>query len=57
MANGRRYDVRSPNMVPAGACNRALSLPTRRSALVAVTMRSQAAGPGQGNTSLRIYAR
>jgi hypothetical protein len=44
-------------MVPAGACSRALGLPTRRSALVALTVRSQAAGPGRGNTSLRIYAR
>jgi hypothetical protein len=57
MANGRRYDVRAHNMVPAGACSRALGLPTRRSALVALTVRSQAAGPGRGNTSLRIYAR
>jgi hypothetical protein len=56
-ANGRRYDVRTPNMVPAYCCNRSLSLPTRRSALVAVSFRSQAAGPGRGNSSLRVDAR
>ncbi len=57
MASGRRYDIRTPNMVPAYTCNRALSLPTRRSALVAVSFRSEAAGPGRGASSLRVDAR